>query len=114
MMAWNELDRRRVEKIVSDFVESRRPPVELRAQLDLAFRLEGQVVDLFEKRRSLHGHDVETPVARLRYVKSRKVWKLYWMRADLKWHRYQPLPESDRLEVLLREIDEDSIACFFG
>jgi len=113
-MALNELDRRRVEKRLEDFVESRRPPVELRAQLDLDFRLEGQVVDLFEKRRSLRGHVVETPVARLRYVKSRDVWKLFWMRADLKWHRYPPLPESDRLEVLLREIDEDPNACFFG
>lgn len=113
-MAFNDLDRKRVEKQVDTFIESRRPPVELRDQLDLAYRLDGQTIDIFEKRRSLRGHPVETPVARLRFVKSRKAWKLYWMRADLKWHGYEPFPESPSLEVLLREIDEDPNACFFG
>ncbi|MGM0517936.1 MAG: DUF3024 domain-containing protein [Pseudomonadota bacterium] len=113
-MALNELDRRRVEKQVEDFVESRRPPLEIRPQLDIGYRLEKQAVELFELRRSMRGHRVEEDFARLVYVKSRDVWKLYWKRADLKWHRYTPLPESARLDVLLHEIDEDPNACFFG
>jgi hypothetical protein len=113
-MALNELDRRRVEKQVADFVEARRPPPEMRAQLDIGYRLEKQAVELFERRRSMRGHRVEEDFARLVYVKSRDVWKLYWKRADLKWHRYAPLPESPRLDVLLQEIDEDPNACFFG
>ncbi len=113
-MAFNELERKRVEKQVSDFVESRRPPVGMRDRIDLDFRLEGQAVELFERRRSMRGHRIEAEFARLVYVKSREVWKLYWMRADLKWHRYPPLPESPHLDELLREIDEDPNACFFG
>jgi hypothetical protein len=113
-MAMNELDRRRVEKQVEAFVESRRPPLEIRSQLDIGYRLEKQAVELFELRRSMRGYRIEEDFARLVYVKSRDVWKLYWKRADLKWHRYAPLPESSRLDVLLREIDEDPNACFFG
>ncbi len=113
-MALPELDQRRVEKQVGEFVEARRPPLEIRSQLDIGFRLEKQTVELFELRRSMRGHRIEEEFARLVYVKSRDVWKLYWKRADLKWHRYHPLPESARLDVLLCEIDEDPNACFFG
>ncbi len=113
-MALNELDRRRVEKQVRDFVASRRPPIDVRDQLDLDFRLVDQAIELFERRRSMRGHRIEEEFARLVYVKSRDVWKLYWKRADLRWHRYSPLPEATRLDVLLQEIDEDPNACFFG
>jgi len=113
-MAFNELDRRRVEKRIVAFVEMRRPPVELREQLDLGYRIDGQTVELFEARRSIRGHVDEMPVARLRYVKARSTWTLYWMSGDLKWHRYPPLAEAERLDELLEEIDEDPNACFFG
>jgi len=113
-MGWNELDRRRAEKQVADFVDSRRPPVAMREQLDIGYRLDGQRVELFEFRRSVRGHRVEEDFARLVYVKSRAVWKLYWMSSGLRWRVYAPLPEADRLEELLHEIDEDPHACFFG
>lgn len=113
-MAFDELERKRVEKRLSAFVEARRPPVDMREQLDLDFRVDGQAVELFETRRSMRGHRIESEFARLVYVKSRDVWKLYWKRADLKWHRYTPFPESTRLDSLLEEIDEDPNACFFG
>ncbi|MDG4867853.1 DUF3024 domain-containing protein [Guyparkeria sp. 1SP6A2] len=113
-MAFNELEGKRIEKQVGAFVQGRRPPVELRDRLDLGFRLTGQAVELFERRLSMRGHRIEEEFARLVYVKSRDIWKLYWKRADLKWHRYTPLPESTRLDVLLQEIDEDPNACFFG
>ncbi|MBN2871981.1 MAG: DUF3024 domain-containing protein [Halothiobacillaceae bacterium] len=113
-MAFNELDRKRIEKQIDDFVEARRPPAEMRAQIDIGYRLEDQAIELFESRRSMRGYRVEEEFARLVHVKSRDVWKLYWKRADLKWHRYTPLPESSRLDVLLHEIDDDPNACFFG
>jgi len=36
---------------------------------------------------------VEEPIAKARYVKIRDVWKIYWMRADCKWHSYPPAPK---------------------
>jgi hypothetical protein len=50
----------------------------------------------------------------IRYVRTRKVWRLFWRRADLKWHGYEPLAESARLDALVREIDNDPFCCFFG
>ncbi|MFP4639602.1 MAG: DUF3024 domain-containing protein [Guyparkeria sp.] len=113
-MAFSEIDRRRVEKQVTEFVEARRPPVDLRVQMDIGFHVEGQAVELFERRRSMRGHRIEEPFARFVHVRSRSVWKLYWMRMDGRWQRYLPLPEAERLEDLLEEVDEDPNACFFG
>ncbi len=113
-MALSELDWHRAERQMTTFVEDIRPPAAIRAQLDIAFRMEGQAVELFERRRTMRGHPIESPIARFVYVKSRSVWKLYWMRSDLKWHRYPPLPEAPRLELLLAEVEEDPNACFFG
>jgi hypothetical protein len=47
-------------------------------------------------------------------VRARKIWKIYWKRADLKWHRYDPHPEAANLAEALRIIDEDACCCFFG
>ncbi|RLB39490.1 MAG: hypothetical protein DRH30_09780 [Deltaproteobacteria bacterium] len=57
---------------------------------------------------------METPCARRRYVRTKNIWQLYWQRAALKWHRYDPLPKSARLGVLVTEIDKDPFCCFFG
>ncbi len=49
--------------------------------------------------------------AKIQYIKSRNIWKLYWMRSDLKWHGYD---EYSSFETAIKEIDEDPNGCFFG
>jgi DUF3024 family protein len=56
----------------------------------------------------------EEAVAKARYLKSRDSWLVYWQRADLKWHKYDPLPEVKSLETFLTLVDRDEYACFFG
>ena len=45
------------------------------------------------------------------YVKNSDMWKLYWMRADLKWHLYE---EYQNLDELLEEVKKDPNGCFWG
>ena len=115
-MALSELETRRVEKDVGAFVEKRRPPPHIRNELDLGFRVKGQSVEIFEVRPlwSDPKEKIEEPVAKATYVKTQKVWKVYWQRADLKWHRYDPDPEVKTLQEFLRLVDRDEYACFFG
>jgi uncharacterized protein Usg len=47
-------------------------------------------------------------------VKAQDVWRVFWQRADLKWHRYDPAPEVPSLEDFLQLVQEDKHACFFG
>jgi hypothetical protein len=76
-----------------EFISKRRPPPEIRDKLDFRAAIEGQEVILFSIRPAYddESRNVEFPIAEARWVEKRKIWKLYWMRADLKWHSYQPL-----------------------
>lgn len=113
-MAFSEFEQKRLTKVISGFIEKHRPPAHLREQLDLTFSIEGQSVVLLEKRRLMDGKMIECPFAKATWVKTQEVWKLYWQRADLKWHSYQPVPSVSSIETVCRAIDEDAFGCFWG
>lgn len=115
-MAFDEFTRHRIEKIVGAFVESRRPPPHIRKELDLAFRLSGQSIEIFEVRPGWQCPEeiMECPVAKATYVKTQDLWKIYWMRQDLKWHSYPLLPQVETIDEFLEEVAADRSACFWG
>jgi hypothetical protein len=46
-MTFSEFEIKRCEKLVAEFISKRRPPPHIRAQLDLAFRISGQSIEIF-------------------------------------------------------------------
>jgi Protein of unknown function (DUF3024) len=54
------------------------------------------------------------PIARLRYTTATKVWTLCWRDRNLRFHAYDVLPPSPRVEDLLTEIDRDTTGIFWG
>ena len=112
----NELEKKKVENVVGAFVARRRPPVHLRKEVDLDFRLKGQSIEIFEIRPVWQGNGEthEIPVAKATFVRTRGAWRLYWQRSDLKWHRYEPLPEATAIETVVEEVDADPFGCFWG
>lgn len=115
-MALSEFETKKYEKLVSAFVEKRRPPAHIRNELDLGFRIKEQSIEIFEIRQMWDNPNekIEEPVAKTTYVKTQKTWKVFWQRADLKWHRYDPVPEVSSLDEFLEIVDRDDYACFFG
>ncbi len=115
-MAFNDLELKRCEKAVGKYVESRRPPPHIRPQLDLSYRIQGQGVEIFEVRPAFNDPSVtiENCVAKATYVKRAQVWRVYWRRADLKWHRYGPRPNARSIEEFLKIVEEDEFRCFYG
>ena len=115
-MAFSEIEIKKIEKELQTFNEARRPPPSIRAQLDFGFRLSGQSVELFELRPMWRNPEVtqEIPYAKATYVKSQRIWKIYWHRADMKWHRYEPYPQATTLNAFLEMVAEDEYHCFFG
>ena len=95
-MAISEFEIKRIEKIVGKFVEKRRPRPEIRDQLDTFFRVYDQSFEIFQIRPRYDNREIkiERPVAKATYVKSTRKWKLFWKRADDKWHGYEPFRES--------------------
>ena len=115
-MAFNEFELKKCEKALKSFLERKRPPSHIRKQLDLSYRLKGQSVEVFEVRPRWDNPNeiMETPVAKATYVKTRRIWKIYWQRADLKWHTYEPHPKAKDLDEFLKVVESDDYACFFG
>ena len=116
-MAFTEFETKRLNRVVGSFVDQHRPPPHIRAELDLAFRIKGQSVEVFEVRprwRGAPGETMEHSVAKATFVKTQELWRVFWMRADLKWHSYPPTPQVGSIEKFLELVAEDKHACFFG
>ena len=54
------------------------------------------------------------PIARFRYTASTRQWSLYWRDRNLRFHVYDPMQPTRRLEELLTEVDRDPTAIFWG
>ena len=54
------------------------------------------------------------PIARLRYVASKKHWTLYWRDRNLVLHRYDHDPPTTIIDDLLAEIGHDPTGIFWG
>ena len=92
------------------------PDPEIRAKLRIEYRVEGRAIILFESRPRFRKPEEwgEGPVAKFRYVAAREVWQLFCMHRDLKWHRYELLPEATSLARLVDEVRRDPSGIFWG
>lgn len=115
-MAFPQFEYKRIEALTDELLDKRRPPVELRDQVDIGFKIEKQSVIIFEIRPSWRNPDQKTErmLAKATFISSQKIWKIYWQRADLKWHSYEPLSKTDKFEDFLAAVDEDKFGCFWG
>jgi len=110
-----EPQRARISELLTDYCEAT-VPQRVRDKVRLSFRIEGNVIDLFEVRPRFRvpRQWQEEGVARFRYVQSRRVWRLYCQYRDLRWHEYEPHFEARSFDELLTEVDQDPTGIFWG
>jgi len=115
-MALSEFELKKIEKAIKCYLDKNRPPPHIRHQVDLGYRISGQSVEIFEIRPFWINpqETIEGAIAKATYVKGQKLWKVYWQRADLKWHRYEPNPEVKTIEAFFELLEQDAHGCFFG
>lgn len=115
-MAFNDLERKKIENALAAFLERSRPPAHIRATLDYTARIADQSVELFEVRPQWDAPSMqqERPFAKATFIRSRNAWKIYWQRADLKWHGYEPHPVAATVEEFLAVVSADEHCCFYG
>lgn len=103
-------------KEVGAYVARRRPAPHLRGKVDLAFSLKGQSIVIFELRPKYTDPSivVESNIAKATYVRAHDAWKVFWQRADLKWHGYEPDAIVDSVGRFLAVVEADEYGCFWG
>lgn len=96
----------------------KRVPLHVREKVRLTFRIEGNVVTLFEQRVSFQDRSrwIDIDVARFHYYKTRHQWVLYWRDSKRRqaWHAYDHIKPNRSIEPLLAEVDKDPSGIFWG
>lgn len=115
-MTFNDLDIKRIEKAMATFLAKRRPPLHIRPELDISYRLNGQSIEIFEIRPQWDNPSIirEHPFAKATFVRTQNLWKVFWKRSDLKWHAYEPAAIVKSIDEFLAAVDADQYCCFFG
>lgn len=98
------------------YIESIRPELGIRPQLDIGYELIDNSVILNEIRPAWDNPQeiLKHPYAKATFVKNKDSWKIYWMRANLKWYLYDPKPIVKNLRDFLKIVEEDAYGCFKG
>ncbi|MEM9051884.1 MAG: DUF3024 domain-containing protein [Bacteroidota bacterium] len=115
-MAFTLSQKAEIEKVMADFMERNRPPENIRDKLDFDFDVTGQSVEIFEIRPAFNkpSEKHNSPVAKTTYVRTRDIWKVYWMRSDAKWHSYPPVPSVGSFKKFIQLVEKDEHHCFWG
>ena len=115
-MSLSEFEIKKVEYAAEAFLSVKRPPALVRSQLDIGYRIEDQSIEIFEIRPDWQDESIirNHPVAKATYVKSQGVWKVFWQRADLKWHGYEPVATVKTIEEFFEAVVNDTHGCFWG
>ena len=101
---------------LENYLSKVRPKPEIRNELDIGYEIKGQSIILHEIRPVWNNptEKVKEDYAKATFVKKKNIWKVFWLRADLKWHAYPPKPTVKNLANFLKLVDEDEHACFKG
>lgn len=115
-MAFNEIQNKRIKLVMDRYLEKKRPPIEIRDEVDISYRIENQSIYIYEIRPQWDDKTKITniDVAKTTYVESKNNWKIFWMRSDLKWHMYEPHPIVDDIEEFIEIVEKDEYCCFWG
>ena len=115
-MAFTASETKQVDWIMRKFFNRNRPPERARHQVDLSYEIKNQSVEIFLLRVFWRDQSqtVREPIVKATYDKNSRKWKIYWQRADMRWHLYEPYPEAQDLEIVLQIVEEDPYGCFWG
>lgn len=115
-MAVSNLQVLDIIEVMEAFLEKKRPPEHLRSKVDITYKIDGQSVIINEVRPQWNLPNVsrEHGVAKATFVKGKNQWKVFWLRANLKWYPYDPKPTVKSLADFTNLVLEDRHACFWG
>ena len=113
-MPFSELERARLNKILTKWADE--VPARVRDQLRHRFRIGANDVIISESRPAYSApHEWrEMDIAKFRFVRAAKEWRLYCQFRDLKWRAYEPLPSAYTFDELFAEVRSDPTGIFWG
>lgn len=113
-MAFTESERKEFKCLVSELIENRKEQA-IKNGFDLGYKFNNQSIELFEIHPSNYNEQgfFNLSVAKLTYIRTKDIWKIFWMRGSLKWQGYRRNPEVKKLNEALFIISEDEDRLFW-
>ncbi len=98
------------------FLDKVRPGEDIREKLDIGYKIIDQTIIIHEIRPRFDNPEIkiEPEIAKTTFVKGKNHWKVFWLRGNLKWYRYDPNPIVPLLKDFLDLVIEDNYGCFWG
>jgi hypothetical protein len=115
-MAFSIQQQLEIIEVMENYLDRFRPDEEMRKQIDFGYHIEGQSVYIVEIRPRWDNPELihESKVAKATWVKKRGEWKVFWLRASLKWETYPPCPYVETFSQFVDLVEEDRHNCFWG
>jgi hypothetical protein len=115
-VAFDETELRRIDRHVGGLCRDRQQPG-YRDHLEFIYENSGHNVSIYEVRPGWGDPSAKTKmgIARFKFIRSKGEWRLYWMRRELKWHRYDEAGATGAdLKRLVQIVAEDRWCAFFS
>jgi hypothetical protein len=114
-MALSELEKKRVERLFSDYCRSKIPH-HVSDRFEVIFELRGQEIKLLESRPDWRDGSkwVLQKIARFRKEIETNLWHLYYCDSKGRWCPFEPCLSEKDIEKLLHEVERDSYGRFWG
>jgi hypothetical protein len=114
-MAFSVIEVKNIRKVVDGMCKRRSPP-HLRDKIRFTCEIRELDVVIYQARPRFNKPNEwpKTPCAKLKFSRSSRTWKLYWMRQGTAWYPYDTETTSNELGALVAEIDRDRSGAFFG
>lgn len=115
-MAFTLIQKAEILIAMEAFLEFKRPPEEIRDKLDLQYKIEKQSIIIYELRPRFNkpSEIMEIDIAKATWVNTQQCWKVFWKRADLKWHAFETEKPIKTINEFTTLVANDSYGCFFG
>jgi len=113
---FSEFELKSIQRDFEKFLQNRFDGAHVKNLNNISYRIEKQSVEIFSKNPSWNDKSqmVENPIAKATFIKKSKVWKIYWQRADLKCHSYEPNPIVNHFSEFIQIVEKDEFGCFLG
>lgn len=101
---------------IKQYIEEIRPPKEMRDQVDISYFFKIGIVEIFEVRPKWDDPKVleNFPILRTKHVKSKNIWRVYWLDSKQKWIKYTPNFEVSHFSKVIEILKKDEHGCFWG
>ena len=115
-MAFDDTQLKAISTLMDAYIESIRPPENIRHEIDICWQFDKQSIVIYESRPRVQDPSlvVHNEIAKATWVQRAKEWHIYWLRGNGKWQRYEPLETVGNLQRFLIEVEKDPLSCFWG